>query len=379
MDDHRSIEQDPDEREWLKPQRLQAVPRAERAAWRPLGKARPTGGRLCPWKTRGTRAASLLMLLVLSVSTSCQGSSSQHVDSLVVSYSPFHTLALLWTADEQGFFGQNGLSVTLREYATGAASADGVLHGEADISIGVSEFALVGRALKKESFRILACVDQGEHLVVVARKDRGIEEPSDLKGKTVGTTIGTIAEFYLGRFLELNGMSTQDVTVIDLKTPAEWVNSVVNGDVDAVVTAQPYANSARDGLGDNAVVWSAQSNQPAYALVVTTDKWTTEHPELAKRFLQSLAQAEEYVLRHPAEAKATMQRRLDTDSASIDTAWPQHQYALTLGQSLIVAMEDEARWMIANDLTTNDMPDFLDYISEDALRAVKPEAVTIIR
>ena len=43
-------------------------------------------------------------------------------------------------------------------------------------------------------------------------------------------------------------------------------------------------------------------------------------------------------------------------------------------------MEDEARWMITNNLTTEkQVPNFLDYIYEDGLKAVKPEAVNIIR
>jgi hypothetical protein len=43
-------------------------------------------------------------------------------------------------------------------------------------------------------------------------------------------------------------------------------------------------------------------------------------------------------------------------------------------------MEDEARWMIKNKLTKEkNVPNFLDYIYEDALKAVKPEAVNIIR
>jgi len=46
----------------------------------------------------------------------------------------------------------------------------------------------------------------------------------------------------------------------------------------------------------------------------------------------------------------------------------------------MTTMEDEARWMISNRLTTEKtVPDFLDYISADGLKAVRPEAVNIIR
>jgi len=41
-------------------------------------------------------------------------------------------------------------------------------------------------------------------------------------------------------------------------------------------------------------------------------------------------------------------------------------------------MEDEARWMIASNLTDEkQVPDFPDYIYESALKELKPEAVNI--
>ena len=79
----------------------------------------------------------------------------------------------------------------------------------------------------------------------------------------------------------------QDITLVDVKTPEEWVNAVADGDIDAIATAQPYANSAKDRLGTNAVFWPAQSNQPLYALIICKEDWITKHPELASRFLKS--------------------------------------------------------------------------------------------
>ena len=43
-------------------------------------------------------------------------------------------------------------------------------------------------------------------------------------------------------------------------------------------------------------------------------------------------------------------------------------------------MEDEARWLITSNLTAEkQVPNFLGYVKEDALKAVKPEVVDIIR
>ena len=256
-------------------------------------------------------------------------------ESITVGYSPFESVALLCIAEDQNFFSRNGLNVTSLKYDTGVGALDGMLKGEADIAVGTNEFPLVGRAFQKEKISTIGCIAKSEFIYLIGRKDRGIENVTDLKGKRVGTTLRTIAHFYLGRFLELHGMSMQDITLVDVKTPAEWVNAVVEGDIDAIATAQPYANSAKDRLGANAIVWSAQSSQPLYTQAISTDEWITKHPELISRFLKSLAEAEEYVNTHPAEANAIVQERLNLDADYMDTVWQQNQFSLSLDQSLI--------------------------------------------
>jgi NitT/TauT family transport system substrate-binding protein len=218
-----------------------------------------------------------------------------------------------------------------------------------------------------------------EFIYLVGRKGPGDEKVSGLKGKG-WDYLKNDSTFLSRQIFELHGMNMRDITLVDVKTAAEWVNAVVNGDIDAIATAQPSVNAIKDRLGANAVVWPAQSGQSLYALMISTDEWITKHPELVSRFLKSLAQAEEYVIRNPAEAKAIVENRLDLDAAYMETVWSQNQFSLTLDQSLIVAMEDEARWMISNNLTTEKtVPNFLEYVHEHGLKAVKPEAVNIIR
>ena len=104
------------------------------------------------------------------------------------------------------------------------------------------------------------------------------------------------------------------------------------------------------------------------------------HRETIDRFLRSISQAEEYASRHPEETKAVVKKRLGYNDAYIEKVWGDNLFSLSLDHSLVAAMEDEARWMIANKLTTEkQVPDFLDYIYLDGLKAIKPEAVSIIR
>ena len=286
--------------------------------------------------------------------------------------------SLIFIAQDQGYFAANGLHVTIQQYPSGLAAVNGMLDGEVDLATA-SEFVIVGKAFAKESIRTLGSIDKFMHNYLIGRKDRGIAAVADLAGKRIGLPLKTAAEFYLGRFLDLHGLALNQVILVDT-TPPQLVAALVNGEVDAVLAWQPNAKSIEDRLGSGIVKWPAQNEQATFCNLITTAAWTTAHPELVERFLKSLAQAEAYFIRHPTEAKAIIQDLLQYDDEYMDTIWPEHQLQLSLDQSLILAAEDEARWMIANQLTgETQVPDFLRYIDSKGLEAVKPKAVKIIR
>jgi len=305
---------------------------------------------------------------------SCSGK----VESISIGMESTAVNSLIYIAADRDYFSSNGLSVTIKDYASGLAAVNGMLRGEVDIATA-SEFVIVGKALAKESIVTFGSIDRFLHNYVVARKDRGVQNIPDLKGKRIGVPLKTAAEFYLGRFLELRGMTIKQVALVNM-SPSGSMEALLKGEVDAVVLWQPSVKAIEDRLGNGIVKWPAQNEQATYCSVISTGDWAAKHPDLARRFLNSLAQAEEYFIRHPAEAKAFMQRRLQYDDAYIAMIWPEHQFSLSLDQSLVLAMEDEARWMIKNGLTTEtQVPDFMDTICEEGLKAIRPEVVNVIR
>jgi ABC-type nitrate/sulfonate/bicarbonate transport system substrate-binding protein len=213
---------------------------------------------------------------------------------------------------------------------------------------------------------------------LIGRKDHGIANVSDLRGKKIGFAGGTSGEFYLSRFLELHGVSESDIIPVDVK-PSHYVAAIVNGTVDAVLAWDPYVDTIRDRLGRDAVIWPGQSGQQGYWNVLCRQDWATRHLELISRLLKAIDRAVTYDTNHPGEAKAIAQKRSQADQTYINTTWANTQFSLSLDQSLITAMEDGGRWMIRNNLTSEKtLPDFQDYIDTNGMEAVKPRAVNII-
>ena len=300
------------------------------------------------------------------------------MESITIGTAPLESSALIYIAEDRGHFTDNGLSVTVRSYDTGASAFDGLLKGEVDIATP-AEYPLIGAAFKGEKVRAIASIDKVSYFYLIGRKDRGIKEISDLKGKKIGVVRKTIAEFFLGRFLDLNGLKIEQVTLVEV-SPSRSEEAIIKGDVDAILSRPPYISPMEERLGVNAVIWPAQSGQALYAILIGRNDWIEGHPEAIKRLLRSLAQAEEYLIRYPAEAKAVLRKKLNLTDPNLTEGWSENQFSLSLDQSLIAAMEDQARWMIANKLANaKEIPDFLNYIYVDGLKAVKPEAVNIIR
>ncbi len=338
--------------------------------------------RLTKWTGNGTlercTTASIVLAAILFVLTACQADPATKTEFLAIGTPPLESSALLYVAVDQGLFARNGLEVTLRNYETGAASLDGLVNGEVDIAVP-AEYALVGKAFARAKVRAIASIDKAQYFFLVARRDRGIQALADLKGKKVGVVRKTIAEFYLGRLLVLHGLTLGQVTLVDVNISQSGA-AISSADVDAIVSRPPYLIQIQDALGENAVVWEAQSSQALFAILIGRNDWIAAYPERVRRLFRSLLQAEEYLVRHPAQAQSIVQKRLNLGDDHMQAVWSQNQFSLSLDQSLILAMEDEARWMIANDLTAETrVPDFLKYVDENALSAVKPGAVNIIR
>ena len=92
-----------------------------------------------------------------------------------------------------------------------------------------------------------------------------------------------------------------------------------------------------------------------------------------------MGKAEEFIRDNREESVEIIASRLKAEKEDIDKLWDDYNFRLTLSQSLIITLEDEARWAIKNKLTdATEVPNYLDYIYMDALEEVKPEAVGII-
>jgi len=324
-----------------------------------------------------TTVALFVMAASVLISPSCsKGGYTGAVQTINLGSNTSGSCGLIYIAQERGFFNKEGLTVNLKDYDSGAVAIDDVIAGKMDIAWS-SEFRLVRGALNKEKISAVAVINRFTDQFIFGLTDRGIKSIADLKGKKIGVPRNTITEYYLTLFLMFNGINLNNVSLIDV-LPPQAIDALSNGKVDAAVVWEPYTSQMKAQLTDKAAVWSVQNTQPGFGVISSKNDWFAQNPQTIIQFLKALAQAQDYLTHNKEAAKRIIQTKLNIDNAAMDTVWAECQYSLALDQSLIIAMEDEARWMMSNNLTTEkQMPNFLDYIYADGLKAVTPGAVKI--
>lgn len=286
--------------------------------------------------------------------------------------------ALAIIAEDQKFFSQEGIDVTIKLYDSGKLAFTGVCDGEVDLAT-VADTPIVFSSFEREDFSIIATIGFSDNEPrIIARKDKGIQKPGDLRGRRIATQKGSSVHFFLHLFLIKNGLSEKDV-VLSFKKPDELVTALVNGEIDAFSMREPFISKTKKLIQDKAIVFAEPGLYLKTFNLVALKDFIKYKPQVVNRVLRALIQAEEFTKKYPDQAIKIVSKALEISGSEIAGLWSDINIGVSLDQSLLLSLEDEARWAISNRLTDKTkVPNYLNFIHMNGLEKVKSEAVTVI-
>lgn len=235
-----------------------------------------------------------------------------------IGLNPWIGNGLYYVAEEKGFFEQEGLTVNLVDYADGATGKQLMNSGKLDVA-----------SLTPEAIVILA--DAGIPVKAVATTDTSlgadgivassdINNLADLRGKSVAFEVGSPSHFYLSYLLNEQGMTTDDLTVVNEAAPDAGA-SFVAGNVDAAVTWEPWLSAASDREGGHLIASTADT--PLLPAMLTyRAEVLEERPADAKATLRALFAAGEWIKDNEAEAVSIMAKRFDITEEEVQEQLP---------------------------------------------------------
>lgn len=209
---------------------------------------------------------------------------------LNVAYMPNY--ASLWhlvTAVDKGFFEEEGLNVTLTEFADGPSEIAAMEGGSVDIAYighGAHKLAIEGNA----NIIVPSSVHNTDKITVLP--DSGIEKIEDIKGKKIAYTAGSSSETALTSALSKAGLTMEDIDPYEMDA-TNMVAAMMSGSVDACTAWNPYDSQILENVeGSKQIEFATDSvNLSSF---IALPKYVEENRDIVLRFSRAIYKAMEF-------------------------------------------------------------------------------------
>jgi len=230
------------------------------------------------------------------------------------------SFAPLWIGIEQGLFDKYGAPVQMVNTTAPPAMA-GLLNG--DVQIAIDGGAQIGADTSGQKLAFIAAQQNAfNQFAVYAKPD--IKSVADLKGHTVGAaTPGSAATVAFETILKNAGLDPKtDVKWAYLGAPAAQYTALVNGNIDASISAFPYGVMA-EKAGFAMIADAKNPPIPGASNVLGASRqWLSANAKLIQGFMQALTEGAYLANTDKAKFTAAVSKWTKVnDPAQMEDAW----------------------------------------------------------
>lgn len=287
--------------------------------------------------------------------------------------------APFYVAEAQGFFEKAGLRVKLKPYPSGKLALNAMLAGEVDLAT-CADMPIAVNTMKGESLALYCTFAEADNAAwLIARTDRGILKPTDLRGKTIGTQEGSAVHFFLSLFLLHHRIADDEVQIRFMKA-VDLPQALADGRIDAFSMRNPFIRIARNLLPDTTVEFRAPGIYRQTFNLVGRRSPALPQEHIAAT-IRAVRDATDTIQQQPDAMCALVARALGANGAeAIEQDWRSFRFALSLQHALILTLEDQVRWARRQrpEAQLQPQPNFMRILSPEPLTEIAPESVRLL-
>jgi len=237
-----------------------------------------------------------------SSSQGANGSSAPAAVSVALDWVPNTNHTGIYVARALGYYRQAGINLQILPYGTTAPETL-VASDKADFGISYEAGTIFARAAGEDDVSVFAILQHDALQVGIRANNAAINSPKDLDGKTYAG-FGTPDEGPTLRYVIRRAGGTGKFTTVDLNTSA--YDAVWNGQADFTLSYMTWEaiQGALAGKPFKPGFALSQLGLPDNysTLIISSNRYLTAHPDVARRFLAATQRGYEYAAAHPQQA-----------------------------------------------------------------------------
>jgi sulfonate transport system substrate-binding protein len=194
------------------------------------------------------------------------------------------------TAQAKGFFAEefekDGVTVKVHNFQSGPPEIEALAAKSLDFALLGAQPALQGISNGVGIHILSGLVDASDANGLIVRSDSGISRIADLKGRKVGVPIGTTSHLTLIKQLEKNGLTVNDIELLNLAA-GDIPGSILTGAIPAAVIFEPgLTGTVANGQGSVRKLDTASGYVRLVDVIVARDEFAKTYPDLTVRLLK---------------------------------------------------------------------------------------------
>ena len=261
-------------------------------------------------------------------------------------------------------FGEHNIHIEIATFNNGPEMIEAFTAGQLDFGPMGMQPGISGAANGAGATIIASFCDSPEGIVIASLKESGITTVADLKGKTVGTTIGSSAYSLLLKALDEEGLSIDtDVNFVNIDF-ASAPTALETGELDVSIG---YASKFDEITKTDGDLFYYIKDASGYGIseniLVGRDEFTQKYPDITENILALYQKANEFINSNPEEAIAINARYYGLDEDVIQTTVDRYVYDWIEEDVLKKDVDEYIQFMYDNDLLTErlDVDDAVDF------------------
>ncbi|MFD2869600.1 ABC transporter substrate-binding protein [Kurthia populi] len=321
----------------------------------------------------------IMMLCILSVClmlvTAC-GSSDKKTAAdglqevtLVLDWYPNAVHSFIYAAEEKGYFKEEGIRLNIQYPQNVTDPLTLTAAGKATVGIYYQQDVVRARANEDIPVKSIGpIVREPLNHIIVLDKEKTIQSPKDLEGKTIGYAGSDLSEAYVKSMVKADGGDPEKVTMQDVGF--DLVPALITNKVDALSGALiNHEVPVMEEKGFPTRTFNpADYGVPNYyeLLFVSGDKTIEENPALLKAFLRASEKGYAYMKKHPQQALNLLIAKQDKENFPLSPKVEKKSL-----QILMNTMEQKEAAFLSD--STDVWQQQIDWMSEQKMITTKPQ------
>jgi NitT/TauT family transport system substrate-binding protein len=246
------------------------------------------------------------------------------VTPVTVGVIPILDVSPIYVGEEQGFFEDCGIDLTLETAQGGAAIVPGVVSG--DYQFGFSNVtslllaASEGLPLQVVANGVASTGEQeADFGAVVALPDSGIADAADLEGRSVAVnTLNNIGTTTIRASVREAGGDPDAVNFVELPFP-DMAAALEGGDVDAIWVVEPFLTGATsNGAEYVASNFVDAADDLTVATYFTSQQYAAENGDVVECFTGAMEQSLQYAQENPDAVRQAILGYTEIDEGLVE-------------------------------------------------------------